>query len=141
VKTVRGMAMLARQKFLRRRHPNERPTRSRSMSVTAIFRQFIAGRDCGRTIRDMERREEQMCYELERRLIGLLQKDDYQGCFSVVDDALANPDLDVHLTKAMLVPIAYNVARMAGDAALMDRYAQLREKLPSHRTRRYPDAT
>jgi hypothetical protein len=74
--------------------------------------------------------EEQKCYELERRLIGLLQKDDYRGCFSVVEDALANPDLHARLTKAMLVPIAYNIARMVGDAALMNRYAQLREKLP-----------
>jgi hypothetical protein len=89
----------------------------------------------------MERREEQMCYELERRLIGLLQKDDYRGCFSVVEDALADPDLDVRLTKAMLVPLAYNIARMVGDTALMNRYAQLREKLPPRRTRSYPDAT
>jgi hypothetical protein len=89
----------------------------------------------------MERMEEQKCYELERRLIGLLQKDDYRGCFSVVEDALANPDLDARLTKAMLVPIAYNIARMVGDAALMNRYAQLREKLPPRGTRNYPDAT
>ena len=89
----------------------------------------------------MERREEQMCYELERRLIGLLQKDDYRGCFGVVEDALANPDLDVRLTNAMLVPIAYNIARMVGDTALMNRYAQLHQKLPPRRTRSYPDAT
>jgi hypothetical protein len=89
----------------------------------------------------MGRREEQMCLELERRLIGLLQKDDCRACFSVVEDALANPDLDVRLMKAMLVPIAYNVARFVGDTALMDRYAQLREKLPPRRTRSYPDAT
>ena len=82
-----------------------------------------------------------MCYDLEGRLIALLQKDDYRGCFSVVEDALANPDLDVRLTKAMLVPIAYNVARIVGDMALMNRYAQLREKLPPHRTASYPDAT
>jgi len=82
-----------------------------------------------------------MCCELERHLIGLLQKDDYRGCFSVVEDALANPDLDVRLTKAMLVPIAYNIARMVGDTALMNKYAQLREKLPPRRTRSYPDAT
>jgi hypothetical protein len=82
-----------------------------------------------------------MCYELERRLIGLLQKDDYRGCFSVVEDALVYPDLDVRLTKAMLVPIAYNIARIVGDTALMNRYAQLREKLPPRRTRSYPDAT
>jgi hypothetical protein len=75
----------------------------------------------------MERREEQMCYELERRLIGLLQKDDYRGCFSVVEDALANPDLDVRLTKAMLVPRAYNIARIVGDTALMNRRAVTRE--------------
>jgi len=89
----------------------------------------------------MKRREEQMCYELECRLIGLLQKDEYRGCFSLVEDALANPDLDVGLTKAMLVPVAYNIARIVGDTALMNRYAQLREKLPSRRTRSYPDAT
>jgi hypothetical protein len=89
----------------------------------------------------MERREEQMCYEVERRLIGLLQKDDYLGCFSIEEDALANPDLDMRLTKAMLVPIAYNIARTVGDTALMNRYAQLREKLPLRRTRTYPDAT
>jgi hypothetical protein len=89
----------------------------------------------------MERREEKACYELERHLIDLLQKDDYRGCFSVVEEALANPDLDVRLTKALLVPIAYNVARMVGDTALMDRYAQLREKLPPRRTQSYPDAT
>ena len=82
-----------------------------------------------------------MSYELERRLIGLLQKDDYLGCFSVVEDALINPELDVRLTKAMLVPIAYNIARIAGDTALMNRYAQLREKLPPRRTPSYPDAT
>jgi hypothetical protein len=89
----------------------------------------------------MERREEQMCYELERILIGLLQQDDYAGCFSLVEDALANPDLDIRLTKAMLVPIAYNVARIAGDSALVIRYAQLRERLPARRTRGYPDPT
>jgi hypothetical protein len=82
-----------------------------------------------------------MCYELERRLIGFLQKDDYRGCYSVVEDALTNSDLDVSLTKAMLVPIAYNIARMVGDTSLMNRYAQLREKLPPRRTRSYPDAT
>jgi hypothetical protein len=82
-----------------------------------------------------------MCYELECRLIGLLQKDDYRGCFSVVEDALVNPELDVRLTKAMLVPIAYNIARIVGDIALMNRYAQLREKLPPRRTTSYPDAT
>lgn len=82
-----------------------------------------------------------MCLELERRLIALLQKDDYRGCFSVVDEALANVDLDLHLTKAMLVPIAYNVARIVGDTTLMNRYVQLREKLPPHRTLNYPDAT
>jgi hypothetical protein len=82
-----------------------------------------------------------MCYELERRLIGLLQKGDYQGCFSVVEDALANPDFDVRLTKAMLVPMAYNVARIVGNTALMHRYAQVREKLPQHLTISYPDAT
>ena len=82
-----------------------------------------------------------MCYELECRLIGLLQKDDYQACFNVVEDALANPDLDVRLMKAMLVPIAYDIALIVGDTALMNRYAQLREKLPPHRTPSYPDAT
>ncbi len=82
-----------------------------------------------------------MCYELEGRLIALLQKDDYQGVFNVVEDALANSDLDVRLTKAMLVPIAYNVARIVGNTSLMNRYAQIREKLPPHRTVNYPDAT
>lgn len=89
----------------------------------------------------MERAEEQRCYELECRLISLLQKDDYQGVFGVVEDALVNPDLDVRLTKAMLVPIAYNVARILGDTVLMNRYAHLREKLPPSPTSSYPDAT
>lgn len=82
-----------------------------------------------------------MCYELERRLIDLLQHDDYPGCFSLVDDALAVSDLDKRLIKAMLVPIAYNVARFVGDAALINKYALLREKLPPRRSRSYPDTT
>jgi hypothetical protein len=107
----------------------------------AMLRQSLPGGTAGVQFENMEQRKEQMCYELERRLIGLLQKYDYRGCFSVVEGALADPDLDVRLTKAMLVPIAYNVARIVGDTALMDRYAQLREKLPSRRTGSYPDAT
>ncbi len=86
-------------------------------------------------------REEQMCYDLERRLIGLLQQGDYRGCFSLVEDALANPQLDARLTKGMLVPVAYTIARIVGDAALMNRYSRLSGKLPPRPTRNYPDAT
>ena len=82
-----------------------------------------------------------MCYELERRLIGLLQQEDYAGCFTLVEGALANPDLDMRLTRAMLVPIAHNTARIVRNTALITRYAQLRERLPARRIRGLPDAT
>ena len=82
-----------------------------------------------------------MCYELERRVIDSMQRGDYETCFKVVDEALLNPALDLHLTKRMLVPMAYNIARCIGNTALMDRYAQLHEKSPPRRTRAYPDAT
>jgi len=89
----------------------------------------------------MERREEQMCYELECRLIGLLQQEDYAGCFTLVEGALANPDLDMRLTRAMLVPIAHNIAWIVGNSPLIAKYAQLRERLPAHRTSPLPDTT
>jgi hypothetical protein len=63
--------------------------------------------------------------ELELRVTELAQLDDYAGALWLIDEAIADPNLDRNRTIRRLVPIAAAVARTIGDIQSAQRYYDL----------------
>jgi hypothetical protein len=65
-------------------------------------------------------------YELEKRVVRLMQLNDYRGALNVIGDSIADPSLDRNLTTRMLAPIASVLARIVGDLDLVKHYCEQR---------------